>query len=193
MEGSVSTIEKITRGPEIQASWSTCLQDVVPNIRSWEDGLTPLQAAIALGNEDAVKYLLGIPVDINAVDDQGFTALHYCIALQHPCNGILNVLLDHAADLSIQDRNGRTPLHLAARQISWGTEDYIEMLLNIMEPASINLPDVNGNTSLHVAIMSRNKTVVMALLNAGADLNVEKDQGKTAMVGSLSRIHGDRF
>jgi ankyrin repeat protein len=59
---------------------------------------------------EGVKVLLDQPVDINATNDSGQTALHFA-ALSS--DATVKLLAEHGADLDIKDKQGRTPLDFA--------------------------------------------------------------------------------
>jgi ankyrin repeat protein len=91
------------------------------------DKSTPLMAAAGLGTAnpleeagtedealEAVKVLLDLGADINAVDDKGDTAMHGAAYGNFPT--IVQLLADHGADVNIwkrPDTEGRTPLFIA--------------------------------------------------------------------------------
>ena len=82
-------------------------------------------------------------------------------------------LLAAGADPKAYDKNGETPLHVAAR---WSSLDAIEAL--IAAGADANARDESGKTPLHTAVGS---AVVAALLAAGADANARDEGGKTPL------------
>jgi ankyrin repeat protein len=91
------------------------------------DNSTPLMAAAGLGTAnpleeagtepealEAVKLLLGLGADINAVDNNGDTAMHGAAYGNFPT--IVQLLADRGADVNIwkrPDTEGRTPLFIA--------------------------------------------------------------------------------
>ena len=91
------------------------------------DKSTPLMAAAGLGTSDpleeagtedealeAVKMLLDLGADINAVDNKGDTAMHGAAYGNFPT--IVRLLADRGADVNIwkqPDKEGRTPLFIA--------------------------------------------------------------------------------
>jgi len=91
------------------------------------DKSTPLMAAAGLGTSDpleeagtedealdAVKMLLDLGADINAVDNKGDTAMHGAAYGNFPM--IVQLLAEHGADIDIwkrPDTEGRTPLYIA--------------------------------------------------------------------------------
>ncbi len=89
-------------------------------------GITPLMAAAGLGTKEedttarkkteaeaiaSIKLCLDAGVDVNAVDNQGDTALHG--AAQKGYDQVVQFLVDHGAKLDVKDKNGRTPLDAA--------------------------------------------------------------------------------
>jgi uncharacterized protein len=113
------------------------------------DKTTPLMAAAGLGTSDpleeagtedealdAVKMLLDLGADINAVDNKGDTVMHGAAYGNFPV--IVQLLADRGADINIwkqADKEGRTPLYIAEGykagrpQPSRPTIDAIERLM----------------------------------------------------------------
>jgi ankyrin repeat protein len=77
---------------------------------------------------EAIKLCLSLGADINAANDQGRTALHG--AAQSGANPIIQFLVDHGAKLDSKDKQGRTPLDLAAngRQQTSSRADTVALL-----------------------------------------------------------------
>ncbi len=86
--------------------------------------------------------------DINGVDNDGRTPLHYAIERPGPVTINARRLIKMGADPGIADKNGVTPLHMAARNIE--TMDLIELLLNT-EAVDVNCVDKQGRTPLAFA------------------------------------------
>jgi len=113
------------------------------------DKSTPLMAAAGLGTSDpleeagtedealdAVKMLLDLGADINAVDSKGDTVMHGAAYGNFPA--IVQLLADRGADINVwkqPDKEGRTPLYIAEGykagrpQPSRPTIDVIERLM----------------------------------------------------------------
>jgi ankyrin repeat protein len=81
------------------------------------DGQNALHLSAGSVNWDhsapTLKVLMDAGFAVNAVDNSGFTALHYA-ALRYSADSI-RILLDHAADGSLRGTNGMTPLDLALK------------------------------------------------------------------------------
>ena len=81
-------------------------------------GFAPIHVATDHGNIASVKRLLAFKtfeapgVLANLVTDKQKTALH--IAAHRGFDDIANVLISHLANLDVVDKNGDTPLHIAA-------------------------------------------------------------------------------
>jgi ankyrin repeat protein len=79
--------------------------------------------AIRVNDEEMVKLLLDTKqVKINAVDENGWSAVHHVI---NPTNfgsyeneAILKILHENGADIDLKDSNGRSPLYYASLQDS---------------------------------------------------------------------------
>jgi cytohesin len=78
-----------------------------------------MQAAMN-GKAPAVEALLKAGADVNAVDDDGWTALMYC-------DGVDNVrlLLKAGADMTVRNKEGQTALAVAAKA---GQEEIVKLL-----------------------------------------------------------------
>ena len=79
-----------------------------------QDANVPFHRAAARGNtEDVRKFLSEKKYAVDALDEHGFTALHY--AAQNNQVFIINMLLDFGARIAVSAADGSTPLHVAAR------------------------------------------------------------------------------
>ncbi len=84
-------------------------------------GTTPLMVASGLGENDArrppdhrvvdaVALLLALGANVTAATPAGATALHGAASMWE--DGVIQLLVEHGADVNAEDRRGRTPLHL---------------------------------------------------------------------------------
>jgi hypothetical protein len=85
-------------------------------------------------------------------------------------------LLDRNTDISVQDKNGQTALHLAVQANSWLT---VQLLLD--RKADFGFQDKNGRTALHLAAQANSEETVKLLLDHGANINVVDKDGLTAL------------
>ncbi|XP_013397441.1 ankyrin repeat, SAM and basic leucine zipper domain-containing protein 1, partial [Lingula anatina] len=68
-----------------------------------------LRQASQIGDADIVKQALDYVQEVNVVDKDGSTPLHWAAREGH--ENILNLLLHRGADRYLTDQYGRTPLH----------------------------------------------------------------------------------
>lgn len=118
-------------------------------------------------------------LDINARQDDNRTSLHNFViqmidkSEDEAVLQIVNFMIDHGADISAQDCDGETPLHLVAK---WGRTSMLEVLL--LRGADANARNHKGETPLHVA--SKIKKMRL-LLEHNADPNVISNDGVFAL------------
>jgi uncharacterized protein len=99
---------------------------------------------------------------VNYVGDDGSAALH--IAMRNRDGNWFGYLLSRDADPNLGDRNGDTPLILAARLHY--PEGAARML---MKGAAVDKANKLGETALIVAVQQRQAAIARILLEAGAD------------------------
>ncbi|KAJ5574827.1 hypothetical protein N7450_008726 [Penicillium hetheringtonii] len=126
-----------------------------------ELGRTPLHWACATGNWGLAELLLTRPdgpkAKIDATELRGKTALH--IATAHDRVDIVQLLLQHDANVNACSDGGWTPLHNACDK---GCVEIVQILLR--EKAHINSQLLNGVTPLHLAAQGGHREVVECLL-----------------------------
>ncbi|HHT11112.1 MAG TPA: tetratricopeptide repeat protein [Candidatus Atribacteria bacterium] len=151
------------------------------NVTSWS-GINALMLAAESSESSLVKYLLdnGAKEYINDTESEyGFTPLIWA-AKNNDTNGgeVIQVLIDHGADVSIKDKNGFTAILYAA--MLNGNEDVIRTL--IQNGVDINQIGPKNVTPLMGAIsMNSNINITKLLLDSGADVSVISEEGKKAI------------
>src|SRR5687768_10112294 len=172
------------------------------------DGMTALLAVARTGNVEAARLLVAEGATVDAKEKWGGqTALMWASARRHP--EMMRFLISKGADVNAAsiDRNyqrhiqaegrpksldsgGLTPLLYAARENCLAC---VNVLLE--SKADINLPDPDGVTPLHVAIMNANWDIAKRLIAAGADVNQWDIFGEAPLFTSLglrNRTDGGR-
>ncbi len=125
------------------------------------------------GDVKAIKDFLDKGIDINAKDNDGWTALMYA-AIGH--KDIAELLLAHRANVNAKDNKGNTALWFAAEK---GRKEIVEMLLKAS--ADVNAKNVYGQTALMNAASRGYKDIVQMLIAKGADVNAKDKYGGTAL------------
>ena len=162
-------------------------------------GRTPLFIAVRRGDPEIVRLLLRASTNPGHRANGDVTALH--CAMIGPAKGrplektleIVNLLL--LEDISLanaRNREGTTPLHIAAllysereilRQIRQGDLKDIPRLLEVLLSAGAdpNIKNKEGNTALHEATLGGDEEVALLLIQSGADVNAINNEGLTPL------------
>jgi ankyrin repeat protein len=135
------------------------------------------------------KLLLSAnPAAINMADNVGFTPLHYAVQAHAGCSGsthataAIQCLLDHGADPTITDRDGKTVLHMLGYGSLHGGPISTTVLESLIAHGlDINHADNKGITALHALVRNlRQISTVKYLLDHGADARSITYNGTTA-------------
>ncbi len=136
-------------------------------------------AVINTMNTETIDLLLAHPkVQIDDVDENGATALHYAAWASDVI--AVRKLLKKGANPNIGANEGLTPLHVAAY---FGSEtEIIDLILQAQKQNHIDDDKTeNGATALHRAAASSNERMAQHLINKGADVNSRDNDGLTPL------------
>ncbi|MFZ3017269.1 MAG: ankyrin repeat domain-containing protein [Gallionella sp.] len=135
------------------------------------------QAMVSHTNHRIIRKLLQKGANPDAIDTQGRTPLFY--AVDRNDVELVKVLLESGADACKRDRFGQTPLHWSTHILNTFTNDGVclNLLLNVVD--TVNVIDNEGQTPLHCASRRGNPAQVQALIQAGADVNLQNRIGNT--------------
>lgn len=130
---------------------------------------SPLADAVMRGDSAGLRVLLKQGVDVNEVQGDGMTALHW--AASRGNLAATRMLVSAGARLDPVTRNGNyTPLHLAAQN---GRAETVKALL--AAGANVNATTSSGGASaLHFAASSGDAATIDALVDKGASVNVRE-------------------
>jgi ankyrin repeat protein len=172
------------------------------------DGQTALLAVARTGNVAAAQVLLDHGAKVDAKEKfGGQTPLMWASARRHPA--MMQLLIAKGADVNAAsternyqrhvtaegrpknlDSGGFTPLLYAARE---NCAACVEVLLK--NKADIDLPDPDGVSPLHLAIVNANWDLARQLIVAGADVNQWDIFGEASLSAAIdlrTRIDGGR-
>ena len=109
-------------------------------------------------------------VDIEALDNEGKTALHHAVyTSESSSTAIIELLLENRAKVDAVDNGGRTPLHLAMFYTKELCADTIGLLLN--HRADLNATEKLSKNALSEAVSRGSSAVAELLLKFGADIS----------------------
>ena len=133
----------------------------------WSD--TPLHKAASMGHVAMIKCLLPYCSDTEEKQKEGKTALFLAVEWDHP--EVVDVLLQHEAQVFTQRDTKGTPLHAAAQ---WNRQRILRQLLSRAPDVEKCLEHKNqwGDTPLWFALSNRNVECADILLEHGASLHV---------------------
>lgn len=147
----------INKEPELVNSYST-------------DGFTPLHLASFFGHAETVKMLLERKAPVNAVAKNPTKVMPLHSALAGDENSIIEMLVNHGADVNAAQQAGYTPLHEAAQS---GNLQAAILLLG--HGARVNVKADSGKTPLGLTMME------------GREAGSKEDRGRVA---EFLRDHG---
>ncbi len=143
----------------------------------------PLVEAVKQKDTAAVRALLQKPVDVNAPEGDGATALHW--AVYGDDGDLVHLLIAAGAKVDVANDLAITPLHLASAN---GNAAIVSTLLK--RGANPNAASEMGVTPLMEAARRGNADVVRALLTHGADVNArESGRAQTAVMWAVAQRH----
>jgi ankyrin repeat protein len=118
-----------------------------------KDGSTALMGAAGWGRSDIAEFLLNHGAQIDAANDEGYTALLIAASGSAlPTADVVKLLLTRGANVEAKTTEGDTALLLTASQGGYEGKQILELLLE--KRANPHVTDKRGDTPLALAIKS---------------------------------------
>jgi len=132
-----------------------------------------------------MRLLLEKDANVDAPEGaSGNTVLHYA-SLDGQME-FIDLLLEHDADVTAENKHGWTPLHRAALR---GRVDVAGRLLE--KGAEVNAASQTDNTPLHIASIAGKLQVVNLLLKHKADVDIRGEHGWTPLDAARENKHDE--
>ena len=154
-------------------------EDLDLNIRDKSNNYL-IQYAILYNKIEIVELLIKKGAKLDIIDSDGRIILFYPIKFNY--NDILTLLLKYDKDtigislLELADKNNYYPIHYT---ILFNNFEALKIILSFN--TNINQPTDDGNTSLHLAITTKNRFIINYILDKKPDINYQTNQGETAL------------
>ncbi|XP_041712140.1 E3 ubiquitin-protein ligase MIB2 isoform X1 [Coregonus clupeaformis] len=146
-------------------------------------GDTPLHDAIAKDFRNIIEILVVVPnIDFTQQNNRGFNLLHHA-ALKGNKLATEKILARARQLVDVKKEDGFSALHLAALN---NHRDVAEILVKEGR-CDINIRNNRNQTPLQLAVTQGHGDLVQLLVAEGADVNMEDEDGDTAMHVALSR------
>lgn len=149
-----------------------------------KDGNTPLMNACYGTNLDIVKALYKDQSLVNKINKKGDTALQ--IALQRSNNEVVAFLLAEGATINAVNNKGENLIEALLKGYNPrkkdGEADFDKKVALLQKyKVSLEQPNVQGNTALHIAIQRGNRKLIEKVL-PWVNINAKNKEGETALI-----------
>ncbi|KAJ8664353.1 hypothetical protein QAD02_006015 [Eretmocerus hayati] len=148
--------------------------------------------------KELAQIVLEKGVDVNSVCFSNYTILHKAVENFKYCredDGLIDLLLEYGADVNAKLDNDSSPLHLLwpgrDSERDYRHEDYYDpdyflpVLVTLLNHPDIDINAKNNSntypTLLHMAVYNEKYGHIKILLDSGADINVENDDGESPL------------
>jgi ankyrin repeat protein len=151
-----------------------------------EDTPALIQAIQNDGDTNQIAKMLSGPVDVNAKNGDGLTALMAVAEADNGNNEIAQLLLKHGANVNDIRSDGETPLMLAVEQ------NKVELVRTFLDHnANIEVVRNDGKTPLIIATYYGFTAIAQMLVNKGANVNARTKDGENALVNATQQGQED--
>ena len=146
-------------------------------------GRSDVADAVMRGDKVALRALLQQKADVNALQVDGASAMHW--AVYRDDLEAVDLLINAGAKVDIKNREGVTPLHMASL---YGNSKIMSRLLKAGADAKQRGPA--GETMLMLAARNGNPEAITLLIASGADVNAKEPlRGTTALMWGVEQRH----
>merc|ERR1719354_777015 len=116
-------------------------------------GMTPLQVATCLGNQQIINVLISSGADLNARSARGFSSLHMAASYNH--HKTLETLLENGSSVNCTNKDLQTPLHLACRR-----GHFVSVVVLLKHGADPDLCDSRNRNAMDYAVSFNHEDII---------------------------------
>ena len=143
------------------------------------EGERPLHVAITMGNLEICQLLIDGGADVNMENNSNQSPLMIALEADEVNIDLIKLLIDTGADINFKDSEGDSPLIVASEQ----HQDLELMRVFLNTPnINVNIVDRRGRTALHEAVILSNIDMCKLLIEYGADVNIQDNDGDTPLL-----------
>jgi ankyrin repeat protein len=124
-----------------------------------------------------VKSVREYQIDINIQPDSTKNTFLHQAVLNKSKNQV-HLLLYYGANVNIQNAEGDTPMHLAAKA---GLQEICHMILNDGYRVDVNIQNAKGDTPMHLATIAGLQEICQMILINGYRVDIKNADGETAL------------
>ncbi|KAN0103398.1 hypothetical protein V8E51_011711 [Hyaloscypha variabilis] len=146
---------------------------------------SPLHAAITKGNISMAKALLKYGADVDAIGFRGKTPLHLSVVSKN----MVQLLLKHQPNMSLQDDEGNSILHYLLCLPNWWSDLDIQTAIKSVLSAGVNINTQNrtGEAPLHriiaeaIPVSPGYMDIILEFLNCKPDVTTPMRNGQALL------------
>lgn len=166
----------------------------------------PLIFAIKYNKKEIIETLLLYGANVNIQDREGNTPLHFALKFEH--YELMTTLLHYGGDVTVTNNEGVSAFDSASKD----QKSMISTVVSLVDTKAHNLfeaarlGDLNrlvhsihkqkqlfqtnkeGQSLLHLAVLSNNIKAVLYLLNKGLDIDAEDNDSLTPLIIAMSHV-----
>ena len=144
-----------------------------------KDGNTPMLFAAYRGNIAIIEQLIDIGVKYNTKNNAGLDVIQMAAQNDNP-NVIIYFKEKYNYDIFQPDNCGNTSIHWASSNCSKSALGYLLYYINDNNKDVINSVNKNGQTALHLTILTNESiTMIKKLIKKGIDTSIKDKNGLT--------------
>lgn len=146
-----------------------------------KDGNTAFMFAAASADISTIEFLKNFIKDINQKNSEGYSALTYTV--KNNKAEVVKYLLNKGADSKVTDIKNNNLAGELIKSFSPSKEKEFLEKMQLLENAGVNfnLPQAEGNTLYHIAIVKENLSLLKSLEHFNININAKNKDGFTVL------------